>query len=112
MKPSIRSKLEKLSERLEELSALLGQPEVINNQARFRALSKEYAELTPVVNNFKEYLRQLADTASMQSMLKDEDPELRDMAKDELLRGEQRQTELEQELQRLLLPLASPECFD
>ena len=104
MKPSIRSKLEKLSERLEELSALLAQPDVINNQARFRALSKEYAELTPVVNNFHDYLRQLAETAAMQSMLKDEDPELRDMAKDELARGEQRQAELELELQRLLLP--------
>ena len=104
MKPSIRSKLEKLSERLEELSALLAQPDVINNQARFRALSKEYAELTPVVNNFQDYLRQLAETAATQSMLKDEDPELRDMAKDELARGEQRQAELELELQRLLLP--------
>ena len=104
MKPSIRSKLEKLSERLEELSALLAQPDVINNQARYRALSKEYAELTPVVNNFKDYLRQLAETAAMQSMLKDDDPELRDLAKDELARGEQRQAELELELQRLLLP--------
>ena len=104
MKPSIRSKLEKLSERLEELSALLAQPDVINNQARFRALSKEYAELTPVVNNFQDYLRQLAETAAMQSMLKDDDPELRDLAKDELARGEQRQAELELELQRLLLP--------
>jgi len=104
VKPSIRSKLEKLSERLEELNALLSQPDVINNQARFRGFSKEYAELTPVVNNFKEYLHQLAETAAMQTMLKDEDPELRDLAKDELARGELRQAELERELQRLLLP--------
>ncbi|MBI3774906.1 MAG: peptide chain release factor 1, partial [Gammaproteobacteria bacterium] len=52
----------------------------------------------------KEYLQQLAETASMQSMLKDEDPEMREMAKDEVARGEQRQVELERELQRLLLP--------
>ncbi len=104
MKPSIRSKLENLSERLEEINALLSHPQVIADQTRFRALSKEYAELTPVVNCFKSYLRQVEEIAAMQAMLKDEDSDLRAMAKEELDRGEQRQIGLERELQRLLLP--------
>jgi peptide chain release factor 1 len=104
VKPSIRAKLERLAERLDEINALLAQPEVIGDQERFRALSREYAELTPVVACFKEYLGQLDEIAATQAMLKDEDPDLREMAKDELERNEQRRAELELELQRLLLP--------
>ncbi len=104
MKPSIRSKLENLSERLEEINALLAHPQVIADQTRFRALSKEYAEITPVVNCFTSYLRQIEEVSATQAMLKDEDMDLREMAKEELERGEQRQAELEKELQRLLLP--------
>lgn len=104
MKPSIRSKLEKLSERLEELNALLSQPEIINDQTRFRTLSKEYAELTPVVKCFKSYQQVLVEISSIQGMLKDEDQELRDLARDELARAEQRQNDFEHELQQLLLP--------
>ncbi len=53
MKPSIRGKLETLSERLQELDALLADPDVITSQERFRDLSKEYAQLNPVVACFE-----------------------------------------------------------
>jgi peptide chain release factor 1 len=53
MKASILEKLDRLKERYEEVSALLSEAEVINNQTKFRELSKEYAELEPVVNAYK-----------------------------------------------------------
>ena len=52
MKPSIITKLETLQERYEELQALLGDPSVINDQDKFRAYSKEYAQLEDVVQCF------------------------------------------------------------
>ena len=61
MKSSIVEKLERLKERYEEVSALLSEAEIINNQNRFRDLSKEYAELEPVVIAYKKYQQLLAD---------------------------------------------------
>ncbi len=104
MKPSIVAKLEALSERYEELAALLGDADVINDQKRFRSYSKEYAELEPVVQAFSGYQQTLADIGATQEMLKDSDPDLREMAEEELkaLRNDEEEHELQ--LQKLLLP--------
>ena len=56
MKESIYRKLEALKERHEELRVLLSTEDVINNQNRYRTLSKEYAELDPVIEVFNLYL--------------------------------------------------------
>lgn len=105
MKPSINSKLENLSERLEEINALMAEPSVINDQNKFRALSKEYAQVNPVVACFKAYQATLADIEEAQNMLKDSDAEVREMAKDELKAATEKQEEIEQELQLLMLPV-------
>ena len=55
MKKSIKTKLEGLLERYEEISVLLGSTEVIQDQLKFKALSKEYAQLSPIATNFKSY---------------------------------------------------------
>ena len=68
MKPSIRSKLETLSGRLQELSALLAEPDVVTHQERFRALSMEYAQLEPVVRCFNDYRQTLADLATAEEL--------------------------------------------
>ncbi|WP_150046328.1 MULTISPECIES: peptide chain release factor 1 [Methylomonas] len=104
MKPSIRTKLENLAERFEEITALLTQPEVQSNQNQFRSLSQEYAQLEPIVACYKAYQDNEADSESAKEMAKDSDPELRDMAKEELAETEQKQEQLEQDLQILLLP--------
>ncbi len=104
MKPSIRAKLETLSERLQELSALLADPGVINSQERYRALSKEYAQLSPVVACFARYQDALADIAAAREMMQDADLEVRQMAEDELLQASAREAALELELSKLLLP--------
>ena len=104
MKPSILTKLDNLGERFEEITVLLSQPEVQTNQNQFRSLSQEYAQLEPIVICYRSYQSNESDWQSAQEMAKDSDPELREMAKEEVLAAEERCEQLEQELQILLLP--------
>jgi len=104
VKPSIHAKLEGLRERQEELSRLLADPQVIADQSRFRALSQEYAQLEPVVGCFAAFRQAQREAAGAAEMLKDEDPELRSMAQEELQAAQERVAELERQLQLHLLP--------
>jgi peptide chain release factor 1 len=104
MKPSIHTKLESIADRLEEVSALLADPEVMSNQNQFRDLSKEYAQIDPVVTCFKNYQSTLDDIAEAETLLKDDDPDMREMGTEEIKAAKQRQETLELELQKLLLP--------
>ncbi len=102
MKPSIRSKLEQLAERFEEITALLAEPEVQGNQNQFRALSQEYAQLEPLVSCYAKYQALEEEITEAKEMLGD--PEMADLAKESLQDAEQRLAELEPELQLLLIP--------
>ncbi|MDE0841028.1 MAG: peptide chain release factor 1 [Cellvibrionales bacterium] len=104
MKASILSKLDFLAERFEELAALLSDAEIINEQRKFRALSKEYAELEPVVACYRRYQDVVEDIDAASLLLKDSDPDMREMAHEELRAGELQRQTLELELQKLLLP--------
>lgn len=104
MKPSIRQKLEHLSNRFEEITALLAEPEVQGNQDRFRALSREYAQLNPLVTCFRTHLATLDSLQYAESLLQDSDPDVRHLAQDEIQDSRQRIEEQEQALQILLLP--------
>jgi peptide chain release factor 1 len=102
MTPSIRRKLEALAERHEEIGLLLSQPDVLADNTRFRTLSQEYAQLEPVATSLRAHdqtERELADTRAML-----DDPELRDMAGEDIDRLEQRLRDLDSDLQLLLLP--------
>lgn len=104
MKQSLLNKLESLSERHEEISQLLGEPEVINCQNRFKALSKEYAMLEPLVSSFAAYKVALDSLHQAQDLLKDPDLEMQAMATEEMAQAQSSIAELEQQLQILLLP--------
>ena len=104
MKTSLLHKLDGLQDRFEELTALLGDAEVISDQTQFRAYSKEYAELEPVSQAFIEYRKVQADLEGAQALLKDSDPDLREMAEEEVTSAKVRLQELEDELQRMMLP--------
>ncbi|TPW11120.1 MAG: peptide chain release factor 1, partial [Halothiobacillaceae bacterium] len=93
-----------LSERLQELSALLSDAGTINNQNRFRELSKEYAQLEPVVAGFKRYLQTEHDIDTAREMFKDSDADVREMAQEEFKEATQRLHTQEVALQKLLLP--------
>ncbi|NVK40891.1 MAG: peptide chain release factor 1 [Oceanospirillaceae bacterium] len=104
MKASIRQKLERLGDRYEEVAALLSDADTIADQNRFRDLSREYAELEPVVESFNAYRGALDDLAEAELMLEDSDPDMREMARDEIDGVRARIEQLEAELQILLLP--------
>ena len=102
MKASIRGKLEALSERHAEVAVLLSEPDVIGDQDQFRTLSREYAQLEPVAQGWARYQSAQDDIAAAREMLAD--PELKDLAEDELHDAEARVEALEKELQFLLIP--------
>ncbi len=104
MKASILSKLENLSERLQEISALLADPDTIADQNRFRELSQEYAQVKPVVDCFAQYTSALDDIAAAEEMAGESDPEMREMGEEELKVARERRDELEVDLQKQLLP--------
>ncbi|SFX66576.1 peptide chain release factor 1 [Marinospirillum alkaliphilum] len=104
MKPSIQSRLEQLADRFEELSALLSDPETLSSQERFRNYSREYAELEPVVQGWQQYRQVQDDLQAAELMAADEDPDMREMAREELVSLKAQLEPLELELQRLLLP--------
>ncbi len=104
MNPSIYSKLENLCERYEELEGLLSDADIISDQEKFRDFSKEYSELEPVVQSFSEYQKVLSDIDEAKLLQKDADPDVREMAEEEISTGETRLETLDIELQKLLLP--------
>ena len=104
MKASLLEKLDRLAERYDEVGHLLSDAEVIADQNRFRGLSMEYAELEPVTKTYQQFVQVSADTEEARSMLKDSDPDMRELAQEEMREGEGVLTGLEKELQTLLLP--------
>ena len=104
MKESVYRKLETLVERYEEVQALLSDPDVISDQDRFRALSKEYSELEEVTKTFNAYRQAEEDVATAEEMLKDSDPDMREMAQEEFKEAKASIESLEDELQVLMLP--------
>jgi peptide chain release factor 1 len=104
MQPSIIRKLEQIEERHSEVSALLSDADTIADQNRYRNLSVEYAQLTPVVDTFRAWSQAQDDASSAQEMLRDPDPDMKSMAEDELQRAQGDIGQLELELQKLLLP--------
>ncbi len=100
MKPSIVAKLEALHERHEEVQALLGDAQTIADQDRFRALSREYAQLSDVSRCFTDWQQVQEDIETAQMML--DDPEMREMAQDELREAKEKSEQLEQQLHALV----------
>ena len=104
MKESVVRKLENLVERFEEVQALLGDPQVIGDQDKFRNLSKEFSQLEDVVSGFNAYQQAQENLESANEMLNEDDAEMREMAQEELKLAKAEIERLETELQVLLLP--------
>ncbi|GLS15834.1 peptide chain release factor 1 [Hydrogenophaga electricum] len=102
MKPFVRDTLNRQRARLHELDALLSAPDVVSDLQRFRTLSREHADASERVNAFNRYLQREADRASAQGLLTD--PDMADMAREEVQAAEAEMAQLDEALQRLLLP--------
>lgn len=104
MKASILEKLDSLQERYVEVGALLSDAQIISDQNKFRELSREYAELEPVVEAYARYRRVLDNIETAKQMLQEDDAELKEMAQEELELNKKDIDGLELDLQKLLLP--------
>jgi peptide chain release factor 1 len=104
MKDSIRNKLDNLKDRFDELEALLSDAEIIADQNRFRDLSKEYAEIEEVVKSYNHFQQICDELEQAKEMQKDSDPDIREMADEEVRSNSEELEKLELNLQTLLLP--------
>ncbi len=102
MKPFLRQQLDRYPVRLQELDFFLQQQDVVSDMERFRALTREHAEVSEVAQRFTAFLRREADLAEARQML--DDPEMAELAQAEVPAAEADIAALEDELQRLLLP--------
>jgi len=102
---SFKDRMAGLERRHEEVAALLGTAEVINKRGEFMKLSREHAELDPLVAAWKAYQKLIGDLAQAKHMADAEaDPELREMAREEVTQLEAARTTAEQQIKILLLP--------
>jgi peptide chain release factor 1 len=102
MKPFLRQQLERYPVRLQELDFFLQQPEVVQDMERYRALTREHAEVSEVAGLFRGYLQREGDLQQARDMASD--PEMGEMAREEITTLEAEMPQLEDQLQRLLLP--------
>ncbi|WP_159910755.1 peptide chain release factor 1 [Pantoea sp. 18069] len=102
MQNFLRSQLQRFAQRLEELDFLLSREDIMSDMAQYRKISREHAEVTAVAGRYARYEQREADLAAAQEMR--EDPEMADMAQEEIASATAELAQLEDELQRLLLP--------
>ena len=102
MKPSIAAKLSQLTIRLEELNQLLSSEDATSNLDNYRKLTREHAEIGPVVELYKAYRKGEDDIAAAEEMAAD--PSMREFAETEIKETRERLVELEKQLQTELLP--------
>ena len=104
MKETILEKLQLMTDRHEEVRALLGDPSVIGNQNYFRALSKEYAEQEPIVEAHKDYILVEEKISEARLLLRDSDLDIRGMAEEEITLETEKLSSIVIAIQKLLLP--------
>ena len=102
MKESLAAKLDSLARRLDELNATLASETATRDMEAYRKLTREHAEIGPVVAAWQTYRQAEADIAAASEMLAD--PEMRELAESEIADGKSRIASLEGELQKMLLP--------
>jgi peptide chain release factor 1 len=104
LKSSIRERLQQVSSRYEEVGLLLSQPEVFSDQNRFRDLSVEYSQLEPLVKSWESWQATRAALEEARQMLRESDPEMKQLAEEELQQSTVQMEDLERQIQLLLLP--------
>jgi len=98
----LRQQLDRYAQRLQELDFLLSRPDIMADMPQFLALSREHSEVAAIAARYARYRQRQADRASAQQMLGD--PELAELAREEIAAASAELAQLEHELQRLLLP--------
>jgi len=104
MNQSIITKLEQLSMRLEEINALLSEQSIASDQNKFRELSIEHSQLSPINDQYNQYLSTISDINTAKKLLTEDDQDIKEMAEEEISSGQNTLDQLELELKKLLLP--------
>ncbi len=106
MKDFLRAQLARYTQRLAELDFLLSREDIMKDMAQFLALSREHTDVAATASRFTRYQQREADLQAAQQMLQDvgDDDEMRAMADEEIASAQAELTQLEAELQRMLLP--------
>ena len=104
MKESIRTRLEQINARFEEISLLLSEQEVMADQNQFRDLSREYAQLNPIVQSYRQWVDKKVAEDDTRAMLAESEGEMKALAEEELVAVEAQLSDLESSLNLLLLP--------
>ncbi len=102
--PSIQTRLDQACERHEEIGILLGTPEILDDQNRFRELSMEFSQLGPVVDTWEKWQQASQSVEEAKSLLKSPDADMQELASEELATSTEQLQALEEELNILLLP--------
>ena len=105
MKASILRKLDSTAERLEEIAALLSDPDVISDQNKFRALSQEYSQIEPTITLYNEYKLLMEDKITATEMREDADPSIKKMGDDELISIQTNEFKIIQQIKKSLIPI-------
>lgn len=105
MKQTVQDRLDQISENHEEIALLLSEPEVISDQNRYRNLSREYARIESIVLSWRAWQQTSSTIDELRKMTAEADPELRQMASEELEASKRKLETLEHELQIMLLPV-------
>ena len=104
MNQSILTKLEQLSMRLEEINAMLSDQSIASDQNKFRELSIEHSQLSPINDKYIEYLSVAADIDAAEVLLHEDDQDIKEMAEEEIVSGRKILEQLEFDLKKSLLP--------
>lgn len=104
MNQSILTKLEQLSMRLEEINAMLSDQSIATDQNKFRELSIEHSQLSPINDKYIEYLSVIGDIDAAEILLKEDDQDIKEMAEEEIVSGRKILERLELDLKKSLLP--------
>ena len=104
MNQSILTKLEQLSMRLEEINAMLSDQSIASDQNKFRELSIEHSQLSPINDKYIEYLSVAADIDAAEVLLQEDDQDIKEMAEEEIVSGRKILEQLELDLKKSLLP--------
>ena len=102
MKPFVRDQLQRYADRLGELDFLLSRPDVMADMTQFMALSREHTEVAAVAGRWARYQQRERDLGAAQDMLAD--PDMAELAREEIAAAQAELAELDAELQRMLLP--------
>lgn len=97
-------KLEDVEKRYEELTVQISDPEVIARTNEWQKLMKEHADMTPIVEKYREYKKVKANYDEACEMMNEEDKEMKDLAEMEMLEAKEKMPVLEEELKMLLIP--------